>query len=201
MGCIDPPRPSSEGFALHLRRRQEHHGRSHPEHPAAFHQHHPHPFHGRRAGGQQRPSGHAHGPGPGGLRALQRGPALRPRRSPLWPDRDRFVLSCGHASMLLYSVLHLGGVQAGRRPRPADRRAGRAAGRHPPLPPARQPLPGPSRARPHQRRGNHHRAAGPGHRQQRGHGHRLPLAGRPLQSARASTCSTSTSTPCAATAT
>ena len=31
---------------------------------------------------------------------------------PLWPNRDRFVLSCGHASMLLYSVLHLAGVQA-----------------------------------------------------------------------------------------
>jgi transketolase N-terminal domain/subunit len=30
---------------------------------------------------------------------------------PLWPDRDRFVLSCGHASMLLYSVLHLAGVR------------------------------------------------------------------------------------------
>ena len=28
---------------------------------------------------------------------------------PNWPDRDRFVLSCGHASMLLYSVLHLMG--------------------------------------------------------------------------------------------
>ncbi len=31
---------------------------------------------------------------------------------PLWPNRDRFVLSCGHASMLLYSVLHLTGVKA-----------------------------------------------------------------------------------------
>jgi transketolase len=30
---------------------------------------------------------------------------------PLWPNRDRFVLSCGHASMLLYSVLHLAGVK------------------------------------------------------------------------------------------
>jgi transketolase len=29
-----------------------------------------------------------------------------------WPDRDRFVLSCGHASMLLYSTLHLSGVKA-----------------------------------------------------------------------------------------
>ena len=31
---------------------------------------------------------------------------------PLWPNRDRFVLSVGHASMLLYSVLHLAGVKA-----------------------------------------------------------------------------------------
>jgi transketolase len=28
---------------------------------------------------------------------------------PEWPDRDRFVLSCGHASMLIYGVLHLTG--------------------------------------------------------------------------------------------
>jgi len=32
-------------------------------------------------------------------------------KHPLWPGRDRFVLSCGHASMLLYSVLHLAGVE------------------------------------------------------------------------------------------
>ena len=30
---------------------------------------------------------------------------------PLWANRDRFVLSCGHASMLLYSALHLCGVK------------------------------------------------------------------------------------------
>src|SRR5215210_7046811 len=29
---------------------------------------------------------------------------------PHWPGRDRFILSCGHASMLLYSTLHLAGV-------------------------------------------------------------------------------------------
>jgi transketolase len=30
---------------------------------------------------------------------------------PAWPNRDRFVLSNGHASMLLYSILHLAGVR------------------------------------------------------------------------------------------
>ncbi|MCZ6832780.1 MAG: transketolase [Acidobacteria bacterium] len=30
-------------------------------------------------------------------------------RHPHWPDRDRFVLSCGHASLLLYGLLHLSG--------------------------------------------------------------------------------------------
>ena len=30
---------------------------------------------------------------------------------PIWPNRDRFVLSNGHASMLLYSLLHLTGVK------------------------------------------------------------------------------------------
>jgi transketolase len=31
---------------------------------------------------------------------------------PIWPNRDRFILSVGHASMLLYSLLHLTGVRA-----------------------------------------------------------------------------------------
>ena len=31
---------------------------------------------------------------------------------PIWPGRDRFVLSAGHASMLLYSLLYLAGVKA-----------------------------------------------------------------------------------------
>jgi transketolase len=31
---------------------------------------------------------------------------------PIWPNRDRFVLSNGHASMLLYAMLHLTGVKA-----------------------------------------------------------------------------------------
>ncbi|MBZ5628462.1 MAG: transketolase [Acidobacteriia bacterium] len=31
---------------------------------------------------------------------------------PIWPNRDRFVLSAGHASMLLYAILHLVGAKA-----------------------------------------------------------------------------------------
>ena len=33
-------------------------------------------------------------------------------QDPIWPNRDRFVLSNGHASMVLWSTLHLTGVQA-----------------------------------------------------------------------------------------
>jgi len=33
-------------------------------------------------------------------------------RDPHWPDRDRFVLSAGHGSMLLYALLHLTGFEA-----------------------------------------------------------------------------------------
>src|SRR5258708_2819357 len=33
-------------------------------------------------------------------------------KDPIWPNRDRFILSAGHASTLLYSLLHLAGVKA-----------------------------------------------------------------------------------------
>src|SRR5438034_9313139 len=33
-------------------------------------------------------------------------------QDPIWPNRDRFVLSNGHASMLLWSALHLTNTQA-----------------------------------------------------------------------------------------
>jgi len=35
-------------------------------------------------------------------------------RHPDWPDRDRFLLSAGHGSMLLYSLLHLSGYELSR---------------------------------------------------------------------------------------
>ncbi len=51
------------------------------------------------------------------LRALHRATSATTRPRPHWPNRDRFVLSCGHASMLLYSMLHLAGLRpAARRP-------------------------------------------------------------------------------------
>jgi transketolase len=34
---------------------------------------------------------------------------------PWWPNRDRFVLSAGHASMLLYALIHLSGIKAANR--------------------------------------------------------------------------------------
>src|SRR6187397_2380449 len=81
-------------------------------------------------------------------------------QDPIWPNRDRFVLSAGHASMLLYSMLHLAGVKAvnkvyetlGEPSVPLD-----------------------------ERRRDHHRAARPGLREQRRDGDRRTLAGAALQ--------------------
>ncbi len=60
---------------------------------------------------QQARSGHPGTPmalAPLGYLAFTRHLAHSPA-NPDWPDRDRFVLSCGHASMLLYALLHLSG--------------------------------------------------------------------------------------------
>ena len=67
---------------------------------------------------------------------------------PEWPDRDRFVLSAGHASILLYSMLHLTGTRPAR-PR-AFRQWGSHAG-HPDRGPPPRRTTGPARAS--QRRG------------------------------------------------
>jgi transketolase len=51
---------------------------------------------------------------------------------PLWPDRDRFILSAGHGSMLLYALLHLvGDVQFPIEEIKAFRQMGRRTAGHP----------------------------------------------------------------------
>lgn len=45
-------------------------------------------------------------------------------QAPLWPNRDRFILSVGHASMLLYSLLHLSGtIEVDRHGKPTGKPA------------------------------------------------------------------------------
>jgi len=61
------------------------------------------------------------------------------RRNPIWPNRDRFVLSNGHASMLLYSLLHLAGVRGRRSGLRGGRRGGRGPRGHKALPPSSTP--------------------------------------------------------------
>ncbi|HSW29408.1 MAG TPA: transketolase [Longimicrobiales bacterium] len=51
--------------------------------------------------------------------------------NPAWPDRDRFVLSPGHASMLLYSLLHLSGYDVSRDDLRAFRQWGSRTPGHP----------------------------------------------------------------------
>ena len=90
---------------------------------------------------------------------------------PDWPDRDRFVLSGGHASMLLYASL------APERLRPLDRR-------HQAVPPVGLTHAGASRARRDAGGRGDHRPARPGLRQRGRDGARRAHAGRPLQPAR-----------------
>ena len=88
--------------------------------------------------------------------------------APDWPDRDRFVLSAGHASILLYSMLYLTGYGLTLDDLEAFRQWG-------------QPHARPPRGAPHHGRRGHHRPARPGLRQRRRHGHRRALPARPLR--------------------
>ena len=110
------------------------------------------------------------------------------RAIPHWPDRDRFVLSAGHGSMLLYSLLHLTGYDL-----PLDEiKNFRQLGSMTPGHPERAPRPG--------RRGDD-RAARPGLRQRRRAGDRRGVPGRALQPARPRRSSTTTPTASSPTAT
>ena len=63
---------------------------------------------------QKADSGHAGAPmamAPVGYTLWTRFLGYDPKH-PAWPNRDRFVLSAGHGSMLLYALLHLAGVEA-----------------------------------------------------------------------------------------
>ena len=87
---------------------------------------------------------------------------------PDWPDRDRFVLSAGHASMLLYSLLHLTGYGLGLEELQQFRQWGSRT-------------PGPPGARPDARRRGDDRPARPGLRE-RGRAWRSPSAASPTSS-------------------
>ena len=76
-----------------------------------MHQYDPHTIDGRRTSGQFGTSWYADGPAPVAYRLWQQFLRFDPQ-DPIWPNRDRFILSAGHASMLLYSLLHLTGVKA-----------------------------------------------------------------------------------------
>ena len=85
-------------------------------------------------------------------------------KAPDWPDRDRFILSAGHGSMLLYSLLHLTGYEDMTLEQVKNfRQWGAITAGHPGI-------------WPRQRDRDHHRPAGSGHLQ-RGrlrHGRRNP---------------------------
>ena len=78
---------------------------------AVSNQYDPYPRDGRGPAGQLRPSRYAHGARTRGLLPWQHVLRFDPDH-PIWPNRDRFVLSVGHASTLLYALLHLTGVKA-----------------------------------------------------------------------------------------
>ena len=83
--------------------------------------------------------------------------------NPAWANRDRFVLSNGHGSMLLYALLHLTGYDLPMEELKRFRQLGSKTPGHPGV-------------RLRAGRGDHHRAARAGHRQRGRHGARRAAA-------------------------
>ena len=101
---------------------------------------------------------------------------------PGWINRDRFVLSSGHASMLLYSLIHLAGVKAANR---SYEQLGRDAVTLDDIKTFRQAgsrCPGHPGIRLDLGRRDDHRSAGSGCGHQRRHGDRRTMAAGHLQS-------------------
>ena len=90
-------------------------------------------------------------------------------QDPIWPNRDRFVLSAGHASILLYSLLHLTGVKAVNRKYETLGELAVHAGRFQEFPPTREPVPRPSRVSLDVGSRDNHRPPRPRRRDQRRH--------------------------------
>ena len=88
---------------------------------------------------------------------------------PAWPDRDRFVLSAGHGSMLLYALLHLTGYE---KMTIDEIKRFRQFGSLTPGHPEYGHTPG---------RRDHHRSARPGARQRRRHGDRRAASRRAVR--------------------
>ena len=119
---------------------------------------------------------------------------------PIWPNRDRFVLSAGHASMLLYAMLHLTGVKAVN---PKYEVLGELSVSLDDLKRFRQlgsKCPGHPEYRWTSGVETTTGPLGQGRGHQCWHGHRRTRGEPAISIARASTCSVTTSTPCAATA-
>ncbi len=103
---------------------------------------------------------------------------------PTWPNRDRFVLSAGHASMLLYATLHLAGVKEATKDGKILDTLAVSMDEIKRFRQIGSKTPGPSGIAHHHRRGDHHWPAWTGRRKQRRNGYREQMARSKFQQAR-----------------
>ena len=102
---------------------------------------------------------------------------------PIWPNRDRFVLSNGHASMLLYAILHLSGVKAVNAKYERLGEASSLTRRHQTISAAREQMSRPPGISPDLGGRNNDGSSRPGLRQQRRHGISRAVASASFQPA------------------